>query len=324
MRISLNRVPDVPETIYAAGASLCCSLRQLTTMEPHRDPSIPSTGPDSRLGTALRVAFFMATVFVGLRLLVLLLFTIFGLVVAGTVGLCATGLLANLLTLRIFDRRPFVDIGLRLGSASAWNLGWGLLLGAGTASLMLTAPLLAGTGHLVRQDASAFSWASLIFYVVSLAAAAFGEEMIFRGYAFQLLIEKIGPYATLLPVAVIFGLSHMSNPNSSGIGVLNTILWGIVLGYGFLRSHDLWLPIGLHFGWNVVLPLFGVNLSGLTIDITRYHYRWDLIPLWSGGDYGPEGGLLATVFVIGLFFALLKSPIQAQRAAIAQNLNELA
>jgi membrane protease YdiL (CAAX protease family) len=146
--------------------------------------------------------------------------------------------------------------------------------------------------------------------------------MMFRGYAFQLLVEKIGAYATVLPVGVIFGLAHSGNPNVTQLGVLNTILWGILLGFAFLRSHDLWLPIGLHYGWNAVLPLFGVNLSGLTIEVTRYFYRWDLTSLWSGGDYGPEGGLLATIFCIALFFALARAPIVPQPAAIARILNE--
>jgi hypothetical protein len=68
--------------------------------------------------------------------------------------------------------------------------------------------------------------------------------------------------------------------------------------------------------------MFGVNLSGLTIDVTRYLYKWDLLPLWSGGKYGPEGGLLATIFTVALFFALAKVPVWPQRAAIADNLNE--
>ena len=69
-------------------------------------------------------------------------------------------------------------------------------------------------------------------------------------------------------------------------------------------------------------PLFGVNLSGLTIDITRYYYRWDLATLWSGGDYGPEGGLLTTIFVIALFFVLYRMPVVPQPAAIATVLND--
>jgi hypothetical protein len=104
--------------------------------------------------------------------------------------------------------------------------------------------------------------------------------------------------------------------------VLNTVLWGVLLGYAFLRSRDLWLPIGLHFGWNAILPLFGVNLSGLTIEVSRYVYRWDLLPLWSGGDYGPEGGLLTTIFATALFFALGKAPLAVQTAAIARVLND--
>jgi membrane protease YdiL (CAAX protease family) len=291
-------------------------------MELQPQLSTPSTGPDTRIGLILRVAFFAATVFIGVRIFALLLYSVFGAVIAGTVGLCATGLVANLLTMRIFDRRPFTDIGLQGGRASCQTLAIGLILGGGAATVMLTAPLIAGTGHLVPQSAVPFSWASLVFYLVALATAATGEEMIFRGYAFQLLIGRIGAFATVLPVAVIFGLTHASNPHATRLGLFNTFLWGVVLGVAFLRSRDLWLPIGLHYGWNVVLPLFGVNLSGLTIEVTRYHYRWDLLPLWSGGDYGPEGGLLTTIFVIAIFFALFKSPICPQRAAIARSLND--
>jgi uncharacterized protein len=282
----------------------------------------PSPTKDTRIGTIIRVAFFVATVYVAVRLLTLALYTIFGVLVAGTIGLGATGLLANLLTMKIFDRRPFTDIGLQTGRPSALNFVTGVLFGGGAAALMLLAPLLAGTGHLVLREHSSFAWPSLLFFLAALWFAAAGEEMIFRGYAFQLLIEKMGPYATVLPVGVIFGLTHMSNPYSSPLAVFNTVLWGILLGYAFLRSHDLWLPLGLHFGWNAILPLFGVNLSGLTIEVSRYSYRWDLLPLWSGGDYGPEGGLLTTIFVVGLFFALAKAPVRAQTAAIAQVLNE--
>ena len=292
------------------------------TMDTPSAISTRSTSPDTRLGILIRVAFFVATVLIGLLFLSPVLLGVFGVVVAGTIGLSATGLIANLLTMRIFDRRPLADIGLGSGRASAKNFLTGILLSALAAALMLSAPLLAGTGHLAPHPNSTFTWPTVLFYLAALLFAAAGEEMIFRGYAFQLLIEKLGPFATILPVGVIFGLAHSWNPSVTTLGVLNTILWGILLGYSFLRSHDLWLPIGLHFGWNAVLPLFGVNLSGLTIEVTRYFYRWDLGPLWSGGAYGPEGGLLATIFVGGLFYALTRVPIEPQTAAIAQSLNE--
>jgi hypothetical protein len=245
-----------------------------------------------------------------------------GVLVASTIGLFATGMAANLFTMRVFDRRPLTDIGLATGSGAGRNFSLGLLFGGGSAALMLLAPLLAGSGHLTLKPGSEFSWGSLIFYLAILVFGAAGEELIFRGYAFQLLIERIGPFATVLPLGVLFGLGHSWNPSATPLGIVNTILWGILFGFAFLRSHDLWLPIGLHYGWNAVLPLFGVNLSGLTIEVTRYLYRWDLSPLWSGGAYGPEGGLLTTVFVIVLFFVIARAPIVPQTAAIATVLNE--
>jgi membrane protease YdiL (CAAX protease family) len=271
----------------------------------------------------LRICFFISTVFVGVDLLTPMLYWLFGLLVAGTVGLCATGLLANVLTMKIFDRRTFSDIGLKSGVLSAWHLALGLAFGGGCAALMLLAPLLAGTAHFVPKPHSEFNWISLLFYMATLFIAAAGEELIFRGYAFQILVEKLGPYAAVLPVAVVFGLTHSANPHATLLGLFNTALWGAILGYAFLRSHDLWLPIGLHFGWNAVLPLFGVNLSGLTIDVTRYNYQWDLLPLWSGGAYGPEGGLLTTIFAVALLVALVKTPIKARTAYIAVSLNEV-
>jgi membrane protease YdiL (CAAX protease family) len=281
----------------------------------------PFENPVTRLGIVLRVAFFAGIVVAGLWVFGRAL-SIFGAVVEATIGLFATGLLSNFLTMRIFDRRPLTDIGIGGGRASRMNFAIGAVLGAGAAALMLSAPLLGGAGHLVLRPAGSFAWPSLVFYLAVMVFGAAGEEMIFRGYAFQLLVQRMGPFATVLPVGVVFGIVHSWNPNATSWGVLNTILWGILLGYSFLRSRDLWLPIGLHYGWNVVLPLFGVNLSGLTIEITRYFYRWDLTPLWSGGNYGAEGGLLATIFVIALFFALARAPIVPQTARIAQILNE--
>ena len=79
---------------------------------------------------------------------------------------------------------------------------------------------------------------------------------------------------------------------------------GVLLGFAFVRTNALWLPIGLHYGWNVALPLLGTNLSGLTIGVTGYALHWNLGDSWSGGGYGPEGGLPTTFVVILLFIAI--------------------
>jgi membrane protease YdiL (CAAX protease family) len=115
-------------------------------------------------------------------------------------------------------------------------------------------------------------------------------------------------------MAVLFGLAHSPNLNFTWLALANTVLWGVVLGYAFVRSGDLWLPIGLHFGWNWTLPLFGANLSGFTMGVTGYSIEWKVGGLWSGGAYGPEGGLLTSAIVVALFFYLHRVPIQHQDA----------
>ena len=140
-----------------------------------------------------------------------------------------------------------------------------------------------------------------------------------RGYGFQFLVGRLGPFATILPVAVIFGALHALNPNQTWIGLANTVLWGVVLGYAFLRSGDLWLPIGLHFGWNWVLPLFGTPLSGLdTPDVAGLTTTSTASPWITGGNYGPEGGVFTTVAAIALFWWLGRAPVRRQKSELAR------
>jgi membrane protease YdiL (CAAX protease family) len=280
------------------------------------------TPPHNKLSLILRVGFYVGACVVGLKLIPLILAPIFGSLFSATVGLFLIAVLANVITMRIFDRRPLLDIGLGSNTGSGKNFAWGLLLGGGAATVMLAPPLVAGAGHFVARQETGFAWQNLAFFIVILLFGAAGEEILFRGYAFQLLIDRLGPWATVLPIGVLFGFAHSGNPSATNLAIANTMLWGIFLGFAFLRSHDLWLPIGLHYGWNAVLPLFGVNLSGLTIKVTGYGYQWDLGPLWSGGAYGPEGGVLTTGIVILLFFVLMKAPIVPQHAAVATSLND--
>jgi membrane protease YdiL (CAAX protease family) len=106
------------------------------------------------------------------------------------------------------------------------------------------------------------------------------------------------------------------NPHSTWLGMINTTGFGVLFGWAFLRSGDLWLPIGLHFGWNFTLPLFGVNLSGLTMKLTGYEVKWNVASVWSGGEYGPEAGVLTTIVILVLALYLWKAPIRRQPSEV--------
>ena len=154
---------------------------------------------------------------------------------------------------------------------------------------------------------------SLLFVSAMLAFGAVGEELLFRGYGFQLLLRHAGPFATILPVAVLFAAAHSANLNSTPFGLVNTFLWGLVLGFAVIRSGDLWLAIGLHFGWNWSLPLFGVNLSGFKMSVSGYVLQWNAGDLWSGGEYGPEASVLTFAMMPLLAAALWFMPVVTQR-----------
>ena len=234
--------------------------------------------------------------------------------VTAALGTFAAAAVANAVVLRIYERAQLADIGLGWTAASRRNLSLGLLGGVGSALVVVLGPILVRSADLVSVPNEHIQWPSLLFVSIVLLFGAAGEEMLFRGYLFQVLVKAIGPFATMLPMAVLFGLAHSANLNFTFLALVNTVLWGIVLGYSFILSGDLWLPIGLHFGWNWTLPLLGVNLSGFTMGVTGYSIHWNIGGLWSGGDYGPEGGLLTSAILALLVVYLRKVPIQHQDA----------
>jgi membrane protease YdiL (CAAX protease family) len=258
----------------------------------------------------LRAGLYVLLVLLGLTLFSWLLHGLFGYFGAAALGTFLTGLVANLFTLRIYENMTLADAGLRWNHASTRNLLYGLAAGAGAALLVLLGLLVTGSAQFVQ--AGKFDPGSMIFVTVLLAAGVAGEELMFRGYGFQYLAPRIGEWATVLPLGVLFGFAHMGNQNSTALAVFNTAAWGVLLGYAFLRSHDLWLPMGIHFGWNWTLPMLGANLSGFEMQVTGIQLQVDPKALFGGGAYGPEGSILTTAVLAAVVWFLNRAPIVTQ------------
>jgi len=223
---------------------------------------------------------------------------------------------ATALTMRIFADLPLSAVGLHLSKPSLRNAVLGLAGGAGSALLVVGSSLVMHWAHFEPSTGSGANWRTALFFPFLILAGALAEEILFHGFAFQTLFRDIGSWAAILPVGFLFGFLHNDNPNHTTLSLINTAAFGILFGLAFLRSHDLWLPAGLHFGWNVVLPLVGADLSGITIEPTGVTLVWTASQLISGGKYGPEASLLTTAVLFVLLFYILKIPVTKQQAPL--------
>jgi membrane protease YdiL (CAAX protease family) len=161
------------------------------------------------------------------------------------------------------------------------------------ATLLLVAALVAGWILLRWVDGR--SIAALLWLAVPAAA----EEAVFRGYPFRALLEGTGPAVAIGVTSVLFALVHGSNPNVAPIGLVNIALAGAMLGVAAWRTGSLWLATGLHLGWNwAIAGLLDLPVSGLdAFDPPLYDAVADG-PEWvTGGAFGPEGGIAATLAV---------------------------
>lgn len=83
------------------------------------------------------------------------------------------------------------------------------------------------------------------------------EELIFRGALLYILIKKLGSPKAIVISASAFGAYHWfthdtwGNPTGMLIDFVVTGAMGVVLAYGYVKSNSLYIPIAIHFGWNL-------------------------------------------------------------------------
>jgi membrane protease YdiL (CAAX protease family) len=237
-----------------------------------------------------------------------------GQMMAITVPMLLAATVANALAMAIFESRPFSDIGLIWTGGTGYNLVVGIGLGVAAAALVILPPVALGMAHFAAVPDADISWRAALFLPVLLFCGAMGEEIAFRGFVLQYLMRGWKPWIAIVGTGVLFGWLHNENPSATLLSDGNTALFGILFGVAVLRSHDLWLPIGLHFGWNCALPFLGVEVSGLTIRVAGYELVWKSGKLWSGGMYGPEASVLTSAVLLILFFVVWKLPVRKGRA----------
>lgn len=212
----------------------------------------------------------------------------------------ATGLLFGVLTaalavclyrwlIRRLEDRDAVE--LRVADARS-GLRQGVLIGLGAFAATLTVIALTGGYHLDGWG----SFGGALTTLGLMCCVAVTEELIFRGVVFRLLEEKAGTYAALAASGILFGLVHLANPEATLWGAFAiAIEGGLLLAAAYAATRSLWLPIGLHLGWNMAVGgIFGTTVSGSTADLGSLLEATVTGPqLITGGAFGPEASAVA-------------------------------
>jgi membrane protease YdiL (CAAX protease family) len=195
---------------------------------------------------------------------------------------------------KIIDRRSFESMGFGIDKNGA-HAGTGFFLGifllcAGTCILYFSK-------NLQWTDIS-FNGNDLFISFGLMAIVAFYEEIVFRGYILNNLLESVSKWPALIISAFIFTLAHIANPDFSVVGAVNILLAGILLGLNYVYTRNLWFSIMLHFAWNFFQgPILGYKVSGMPLKSLLQH-EVQGSELLTGGKFGFEGSLVATLLYI--------------------------
>ena len=124
---------------------------------------------------------------------------------------------------------------------------------------------------------------------------AFLEEVLFRAVIFRLLEKSWGTTLALAGSTLLFIVAHVPNDGFSVLAGVMTGVAALALTGAYLVTRRLWLPIGLHFGWNYLFD------AAISVPVSGHAARgWVQVsvsgPEWlSGGTYGIEGSVVTLV-----------------------------
>ena len=211
---------------------------------------------------------------------------------------------------RFLDKQSIESLGLKINRQALFDLLAGI--GVTFIQMGLIYVVMRSLGWLTFKG---FAWdvdplgqviGNTLIFLFVFVLVGWNEELLSRGYHLQTLASGFNLFWGVIISSTVFGFLHIFNPGSSWVAVLGITVAGFYFAFAYLRAKQLWLPIGLHIGWNFFEGVvFGFPISGLDIyPLTRIDVTGPV--LWTGGAFGPEAGLivLPSLIVGGLLIYL--------------------
>lgn len=205
-----------------------------------------------------------------------------------------TVLAAAWIMARLIDRRRFMTLGF-----APKNMVRDLLLGVGVGAVWLAISVLAlwMVDCVFLRPSSAFSSSVLAWAGVALVFNTIAQEVLVRSYVFQTIQSQTNSIWAIVLTSVLFMALHAGAYAGAWLPAINVFLAGVLFGVAYYLTGNLWLPIAIHYAWNMLLgPALGLTVSGRN----QLNSGWRLLtvqgPAWlTGGAFGVEGGLIVTL-----------------------------
>lgn len=203
----------------------------------------------------------------------------------------------------LIDKRSIITLGLSYNGDSLTFVAYGAVIALMCVTVIYAFGVLSGFIRVKRSKLSEDCVSCLpLFFggLVDFFTAAVFEEIIFRGYVFYIMNHQWGVQTAVVLSSLLFSTAHLIKHQGTPIMfTVNAFIFGLLVAICRSYTGAIWLPIGLHFGWNVVSgPIFGLPCAGRSYD--RGVVVSDVSgPGWlTGGLYSLDAGLLGTFALI--------------------------
>ena len=189
------------------------------------------------------------------------------------------------------------------------ELGKGFLIGSIQFSLIVALLLLTGSGRLELAELSLepvlFILALIPFWILQGGT----EELVTRGWLFPAVSAKSNILVGVLVSSTLFGAMHLLNAGVTVLSIVTIILDGIFACLLMIKYDNMWVLAGMHGAWNFVQGnIYGIQVSGNGATASVFNYTSQTSIDWlSGGAFGAEGSIFASIVLIGCIAYLYRS-----------------
>jgi len=159
------------------------------------------------------------------------------------------------LLLWLFDKKDLTILGLKPTTKRLLIFSFGFIISATIfTTYCLTIAFLTDNNWKINNDFSIRDFLSSTGWTIN---SVIFEELIFRGALLHILIQKTNERIACFVSAIAFGIYHwfsfgaLGNPIQMTYVFVSTGIWGLMFAFAFSRTKSLYLPAGLHLGWNL-------------------------------------------------------------------------